>query len=931
MNYTPGKIRTIYHIIITIIFLLLTPIFSTMILVNTYAADLVEIAPVTNTILRLTFDEGYMENRDSEEAIAHRWPLDINIAGRTIYYQVKSKADTNYMIAQMPMKVGRKSKIHDISRNCKWNESLQKCLNEYIQYHFIYLQLPYALRDGFHYSLRAPLLSDNVDSCRFKYDIKSVRSPAIHVNQMGYAPESMCKYAYISQWMGDMGPLEIEGEGKRFDIQKLSSDGSILESVYSGVMAKQKDFQTGGPDSDKKEVGKRRSFVKSDVWECDFSNLKSEGEYILSIEGIGCSYPFRIHKDAYFEPFYYTARANYLERAVTDLPERFAGEFARPQWRPSIVYTAFRTMDLKSESGKSQKQEIFDKIDYNFDVSHIHGWYHDAGDWDGYFSHFRVPRTLMTLYEVAPENFQDGELNIPETQHQNGYKNTHIPDILDEAVWLVDYFKDNIGPTGGIFGSRVQPDISSRTGLSNADYHESMGFHFSDCWMPDKKFWSWNDCRTWIVHGEDPRDSYCFANIAAQYAYALQMAMRMTSESYDEIIKDYLNAAISAYIWAENNQRPGDMDKIGGSHNRGSLKTAKTVAAVWLYKMTGEEKYHDVIETALSKHSELNPEIEEDKWAIWGYVTIDEQKTLYSDTYDKELKKRLTELVKKYAERQVTDSIYEYNRSMRMGGSFTLPILNGQATTPWILPAAIAYKVTGNRKYRDACYMTCDYFLGGNQLNYVWLTNVGHEHPKYIMHNDTEDDGRDGNIPGVPPYSPRTHCDWMRYKGDPCEYQGPWDNDFFILDGRIYPDYYDEDGNAQWPVHELWFDQFTAPPGAEYTIHQNIAPATFAYGFLCASDIKSRPNAKPSVRIQTEKNIYKNGEPIDITINSDDHDGWIYSIKLYKNNRFISDVEFDNPVYIWRPEKCGEYKLTAIVSDNMGATRESNIMRVNIE
>ena len=37
----------------------------------------------------------------------------------------------------------------------------------------------------------------------------------------------------------------------------------------------------------------------------------------------------------------------------------------------------------------------------------------------------------------------------------------HIPDILDEAVWLVDYFKNNVGPTGGIFGSRIDPDIST--------------------------------------------------------------------------------------------------------------------------------------------------------------------------------------------------------------------------------------------------------------------------------------------------------------------------------------------------------------------------------------------------------------------------------------------------------------------------------------
>lgn len=889
--------------------------------VPVFSADLIEVLPVTDQIIRLTFDEGYVENRGSDHAITHRWPLDINIASRAIYYQIKSENDANYATAQMPLNIGRKSKIHDVSSACQWNETIGKCLNDYVLSHFIYLELPYPMENGKSYSVSVPVLSDNIEQWNFTFDIQSIRSPAIHTNQMGYAPESKQKFAYVSQWMGDMGPLELDDHpNKQFDIYKLSKNGEPIESVFSGKMKKQKDLEKGGPDSNKKDVGPLKNFMKADVWECDFSKLDEEGEYILAIQGIGCSYPFRISLDSYFEPFYYAARACYLGRAITEFPEKHAGIFARPLWKPSIVYTHFRTMDLKSESGKSQKQEIYDKIDYNFDLSHIHGWYHDAGDWDGYYSHFRVPRTLMTTYELAPENFQDGELNIPETQALNGYSDTHIPDILDEAVWLVDYFKNNIGPTGGIYGSRVQPDISTSQGLSNADYHRSKGFKFNDCLDEAIPFRSWNDCRTWIVHGEDPRDSYSFANIAAQYAYNLKIASQRTGENYNAIIKEYIESAQNAYDWAEENTTEEDKQHSGGSHNRGSIQTAKTVAAVWLYKATGDEAYHEVIDDQLSKYDKKNWEIHADKWAVWAYVTINDLDMIYTGTFDRKLKKQLIKAVRKFAENQVTDAIEAHNRSMRQGGNFTLPILNGQATTPWIIPAIVAYEVTGSQKYLDACYTTCDYMLGGNQLNYVWLTNVGHEYPKRILHKDTDKDGIDGNIPGVPPYSPRTRGDWMRHKGDRFDYQGPWDNDFYLLDGRIYPDYENEAGQSMWPVHELFFDQYPSPPGTEYTIHQNIAPAAAAYGYLTARNHGvSKANVGPSVGMKVNSQQLKKGESVNIKIDSHDSDGWIYSVRVYQNQRLIQALDPKNAALEWTPGSAGKYVLEAVVTDNLGA------------
>ena len=65
----------------------------------------------------------------------------------------------------------------------------------------------------------------------------------------------------------------------------------------------------------------------------------------------------------------------------------------------------------------------------------IEAWgdYHDAADHDRLIGHVRIPAVLLTLYEMFPKAFTDGQLNIPESG--NG-----IPDLVDEARWGVDFW-----------------------------------------------------------------------------------------------------------------------------------------------------------------------------------------------------------------------------------------------------------------------------------------------------------------------------------------------------------------------------------------------------------------------------------------------------------------------------------------------------------
>ncbi len=898
------------------------------------ASDLIEVLPVTNKIIQLKFDDGYAiipgYHQSGEVSEVFAWPLDVETAKKPASYSISSSDDANYATAQMPVNIGRKSKIHEISNNCNWDGV--RCMNEYVQHHYIYIELPNAMVNGNEYTINLSALADNIDEWTFTYDVKTTRSVAIHTNQIGYATDSQKKFAYVSQWMGEMGSLEIDDlDGAQFDIYPVNPDGSLGASVFSGNMSKQKDFQTGENDfaTARSELAPHYNFTLSDVWECDFSSFNTPGEYILSIENIGCSYPIRIDNDGYFEAFYYAIRSLYYNRSIIELKSEYAGKWTRPEWTDrKFVYTDVRTMDLTDESGKNQKQNIFDNFDWTIDLSDLHGYYHDAGDWDGYFSHFRVPRTLMHTYEMAPDNFQDGELNIPEEQKRNGIDGTHIPDILDEAVWLVDYFKNNVGPTGGIFGARVHPDISTTEGLDDPQTFKDAGFVFRDeCRVEGIP--SNEDCCTYIVHGEDPRDSYAFASIAAQYAYCLTIAENKTGEDYSTIISDYLNAAVSAYNWASNNTQTGDESVKHFIENRAA-------AAAWLYKNTGEQTYIDQLKADLNeKGIDADADLGESKWAVWAYVTIDGDDALYDGTFDATLQSDLLSAVKKYANDRVTNAI-DNNRSMRMGGNWYQPVWNGQATTPWILPAIVAKKACEDngdaanaQKYLDACYTTSDYFLGGNQLNFVWMTNVGHEHPKTILHHDAEHDKVHEFIPGYPPYSPRTICDWFNGPDGKCDYINVHDNDFCLTDGRLYPEYYDETGDLQWPVHELYFDNYTSPPGTEFTVHQNCVPAAAAYGFVTGAGEQSDKNQYPEIEISTSSSAYNQGENIQVDLTVSD-DEWIYKIDLFQNNRFITTVYGETSSINWKPQEAGDFYLTAIAQDNQGLKTMSDSIMVTV-
>ena len=857
---------------------LLFVVVLSMLSLRMFASDIVEAVFITNRIILVHFDDGSVKHHTAGQSIFADVltdnPLNLTNAMNKMNYQLQSFEDANYAVAKNPDSLGRKTKATEFSL-----PSFFPTTKNYAFEHWVYLFLPTPMINGKKYRLTTGSLASKTNTFTLEFNDWQKRSEAVHVNIIGYTPLAAKKYGYIYYWLGDKNGLKLESYVKKPDNTPVpfyllrNNNNSI---AFTGNII----FRKGVVNETKQDdAGITGSYIGAEVYECEFSSFNTPGKYRLVVPGIGCSFPFEIKKDIYRQVYKKVAKGVYQQRSGITLPASRVGvvrpaphrPLVTPGFKNKLVYTSWRHYDGSiSETPQSDKPALLAGV--KGPLNNVWGWYQDAGDWDSYSSHMRIPQTILNAYEVAPRNFALSELNIPES-------NNVLPDILDEARWQIRYIfrqrkaiKDAGFGTGGVGGGRVFPD------LSGGDAPNGIAIR------------SWQDTtRVWYITGEDPWMTYKYAGLAAQFAFILQKNGLTDPEGIN-----WRAEAISAYNWANANTRVGDeVAKFGNDY---FLRNDRGYAAASLYRLTKIASYNtqaiaDLAWLLLPNADNLLHFPNKDKqWAIFMYAMTGTEGGITVDAPTFAACKGSIDFTT-YWHFEAGNDFFQVDRALRWYGNVYDPMGGGNATIPRMFEAIIGVGL-GQRlgfpaatlaKYREKLYTGADYFMGTNAFNTTWITSLGERSPNQDLFSlDGWYNGTNKMTEGLIPYG-AIAIGGAGTSTDP----NPFNPDFAWNGsnaGGAVSKVYPTDIN-QWPGHERYFEQRWSPNVNEYTVHELLVPAMVYYGFICDT-------ASVSSTRQAVEEITLNGEIDDKSANVLKWDNSDQEIDVYELEKSTDGINF---------------------------------------
>lgn len=495
----------------------------------------------------------------------------------------------------------------------------------------------------------------------------------IRLNQVGFYPTAS-KIAVV-----------VNANAETF----LVKTADLKTTVLTGKLSNQR----------KSEFSEKRTQI------ADFSGLQKDGKYVIEVPSIGISYPFEIQEEVHKDVAKASLKAFYFQRASTKIPEKYAGKWARPFAHPD-------TKILIHPSAVSDKRPA-GKV-----ISSPKGWY-DAGDYNKYIVNSGITMgTLFSMYEDFPAYFQQQNLNIPES-------NNAVPDVLDEALWNLQWMLTMQDSDGGI-------------------YHKLTNANFDRMLMPN------HAKKTRYVVQKSTAATLDFAAVMAQAA----RIFRQFPKEFPTLADSCLAASVRAWDWASKNPAVKyEQNKINeqflpkittGAYGDNTLSDEFIWAAAELYITTKDEKYYQNIDFlpvqkmsvpswnqvrllgyySLARfHNQLTGKAKED------FPTLKSNLVAFADTLSSGIEKRSFQTV---MGKTAKDFVW---------GSTAVAANQG-------IVMIQAYQLTKDRKYLDLALTNLDYILGRNGAGYSFLTAFGSKTPMHLHHRLAIADGIDEPLPG---------------------------------------------------------------------------------------------------------------------------------------------------------------------------------------
>ena len=483
----------------------------------------------------------------------------------------------------------------------------------------------------------------------------------IAVNLVGYEPDEL-KQAFA-----------VNADADSFEVISIGNE----EVIFAGSP-----LHTKSPDS---ATGDALTVL-------DFTPVHESGRYYIRLKNNPKirSQVFRVSNNIYEEVTASVFQSYYYHRCGTSVDN---GE----EWK----YQACHLVDAP----------FYDDPDRHKDVT---GGWHDAGDYNKFSVNTALSAGLLLYtYEINPDAFSDGQLNIPESG--NG-----IPDVLDEVKWALDWLLKMQREDGAI-------------------YHKVSQKKWTGEFMPD----------------EDPNVRYIFevsSSSTAAFAATAALGARLFEEHDAEYAQKLSAVALKAWVYLEQHpemvpengfQNPPDVR--GGEYRDEDDSDERLWAAAELYRLTTDPKfarYFDELYREMQIYS-----IEPISWKNFHSLALNSFMNTHGLKGYEDIKADIRGKLIRHAEGIMRT--HEQNNYENLNSLSEYYWGSNSVGLAYAHDLIQAYELSSEKKYLEAAREQMHYVLGRNPFNMSQVTNVGSRSSQRPYHQFSELDGVDEPVPGM--------------------------------------------------------------------------------------------------------------------------------------------------------------------------------------
>lgn len=497
---------------------------------------------------------------------------------------------------------------------------------------------------------------------------------SVRINQVGFYPNGK-KIAIVVGEKNGAFQLKEAGSGKVVFKGKLAAP---VNNPYSGKMTQM----------------------------ADFSGFKKAGKYYIEVNAESKSPVFEIKEQIHRAAAIASLKGFYYQRVSIDLPEKYAGKWARPAGHPDDKIL------IHASAVSANRPE-------NAIISSPRGWY-DAGDYNKYVVNSGITMgTLLSLYEDYPSYLENFNANIPESGNA-------VPDLLDEVIWNLRWM------------------LTMQDSEDGSVYHKLTNPRFDGMIMPDAA----KNPRYVVQKGTAA--TLDFVAVMAQSARILKNFNAQLPGLADSCSA----AAVKGWQWAKKNpsvlyeqnelNKKFDPDIVTGAYGDKNVTDEWIWAASEMYAMSKKPEYLDGIEMETKDAMPLPTWSQVKSLGYYTLLRFSDELKLESQLAG-DLKKSIldfsNDLVKDY-EKQPYHTVMGKSEKDYSWGSSSVAANQGIALLN-------AYKLTKDVKYANAALENLDYLLGRNATGYSFLTGFGTKQVMHPHHRPSIADGITEPVPGL--------------------------------------------------------------------------------------------------------------------------------------------------------------------------------------